>query len=358
MSIFSESDQIWMQRALTLAANSRETSPNPMVGAVVVSKEGELLGEGWHLRPGQPHAERVAIAAIRSPKLLIGATIYVTLEPCNHHGRTPPCSELLIRSGIRRVVACCTDPNPVVSGRGIATLKNAGLSVDVGLLEEKGRWLNRRFFTLHEKRRPYIILKWAQSADGYIAAFCPPNEQLATGSDRWITEEPARRLVHQWRAEEDAILVGTQTAIVDNPSLTVRLVEGRNPLRVILDRKGRVPMTHSIFDGCAPTLIVGEPRPSLPIDLFAQLSQTDDPLVIALEELRRRSMLSVIIEGGTRLLDSCLEQGLWDELRVFISPHPLKRGYPAPPLLSAPPDSRAAVGNDHLLTWFRPLRIG
>ena len=342
-----------MERALTLAARSRETSPNPMVGAVVVSKEGELLGEGWHLRAGEPHAERVAIASVKRAHLLRGATIYVTLEPCNHHGRTPPCSELLIQSGIRRVVICCTDPNPLVSGGGITALRRAGLNIDVGLLEEKGRWLNRRFFTLHQKKRPYIILKWAQSADGYISPHRSTNGQTAAESERWISGESARRLVHQWRAEEDAILVGTQTAIIDNPELTVRLIEGRNPLRVILDRSGRIPITHRIFDGSAPTLIIGASRPSLPQDLFARPSPTDDPLLAALEELQKRAILSVIIEGGSCILDSCLERSLWDEIRVFISPRSLVQGYPAPSLPIMAPASHETVGEDLLLTWYQ-----
>lgn len=340
------SDRRWMTHALSLAVRSRDTSPNPMVGAIIVGKDGSLISEGWHVRAGEPHAESRAIAAVDERESLRGATLYVTLEPCHHEGRTPPCTAQIIGSGIARVVVCCVDPNPLVSGRGIAALRDAGMTVDVGIEEARGRWINRRFMTFHEKKRPYAVLKWAQTSDGWIAPL--------DGSPRWISGEESRRRVHQWRVEEDAILVGTNTAVVDDPALTVRFAAGRNPLRVILDRTGRVPLTYQIFDGSAPTLVIGARRPELPAGLFLPLASHEDPLRTALEALHKRSVLSVIIEGGREVLTSCLTEGLWDEARVFLSPRTFAAGIPAPQLPADPPATEEFVGDDTLKVWYNP----
>lgn len=339
-------DAQWMARALSLAIRSRETSPNPMVGAVIVGADDAVIGEGWHVRAGEPHAEVCAITAVETEGLLRGATLYVTLEPCHHEGRTPPCTARIIESGISRVVVCCGDPNPVVSGRGIAALREAGITVDVGIEETQGRFLNRRFVTFHEKKRPYIVLKWAQTADNFMAH--------PDGSSRWISGEAARQLVHQWRIEEDAILVGTNTAIIDDPALTARLIAGRNPLRVILDSTGRVPLTHQLFDGSAPTLVIGARRPELPPELFVDLPPHHDPLRTALAALHERSVLSVIIEGGSQLLTSCLTEGLWDEARIFISRQTFTNGIPAPQLPFGSPAREEFFGDDTLKVWYHP----
>jgi diaminohydroxyphosphoribosylaminopyrimidine deaminase/5-amino-6-(5-phosphoribosylamino)uracil reductase len=343
-------DSSWMVRALTLATRSRETSPNPMVGALFVKDNTTVLGEGWHRKAGSPHAERNAFSEISSAELIRGSTLYVTLEPCNHFGRTPPCSELIIKSGVGRVVVCCLDPNPVVAGKSIELLRAAGIPVEVGIKEQLGRWINRRFMTFHERKRPYIILKWAQSLDGFMA---PPGE-----GSYWISTEESRKMVHEWRSQEDAILVGTNTAIIDNPALTTRLVPGKSPLRVVLDKNGRVPLSHQIFDGSASTLVVGATRDSLPRELFVEIKEGENPLYAALEELHRRSILSIIIEGGAKVLNDCLSNGLWDEVRTFTSPHKLGTkelgdGLKAPPEPIYPPSHEVVVGADILRTWYR-----
>jgi diaminohydroxyphosphoribosylaminopyrimidine deaminase/5-amino-6-(5-phosphoribosylamino)uracil reductase len=343
-------DSSWMVRALNLATRSRETSPNPMVGALFVKDNITLLGEGWHRKAGTPHAERNAFSEISSSELIRGSTLYVTLEPCNHFGRTPPCSELIIKSGVGRVVVCCLDPNPVVAGKSIELLRAAGIPVEVGIKEQLGRWINRRFMTFHERKRPYIILKWAQSLDGFMA---PPGE-----GGYWISTEESRKMVHEWRSQEDAILVGTNTAIIDNPALTTRLVPGKNPLRVVLDKNGRVPLSHQIFDGSASTLVVGATRDSLPRELFVEIKEEKNPLRATLEELHRRSVLSIIIEGGAKVLNDCLDTGLWDEVRTFTSPHKLATkelggGLKAPPEPTHSPSQEVVVGGDMLRTWYR-----
>lgn len=338
-------DASWMLKALSLANRSAETSPNPRVGAVFVRDESIVLGEGWHVRAGSPHAERQAWSSLSSPHEARGSTLYVTLEPCNHFGRTPPCTELIIQAGVGRVVVSCTDPNPMIAGKSVALLREAGIPVDIGVKECLGRWINRRFITFHEKRRPFIILKWAQSADGFIA---PDGD-----APYWLSSPLSRELVHQWRAAEDAILVGTTTAVRDDPALTTRLVTGRNPLRVALDRCGRIPLTHRLFDRSAPTLILGEHRPELPRELFVSIPEGENPLRAALSELYRRSILSVIIEGGAGILNYCLENDLWDEVRVFVAPHKLEGGIAAPPLPNHTPSRELTVGVDTVSIWSR-----
>ena len=343
-------DSSWMVRALTLATRSRETSPNPMVGAIFVGDNQIVLGEGWHRKAGTPHAERNAFSEIISSELIRGSSLYVTLEPCNHFGRTPPCTELIINSGVGRVIVCCADPNPLVAGKSIEILRAAGIPVEVGIKEQLGRWINRRFMTFHEQKRPYIILKWAQSADGFMAS---PGE-----GRYWISSKESRQLVHEWRAQEDAILVGTDTAIIDNPALTTRLVSGKNPLRVVLDRNGRVPVSHQLFDSSAPTLVIGATRDSLPSELFVPIKKEENPLRAALTELHRRSVLSIIIEGGAKVLNDCLSTGLWDEVRTFTSPHKFGiqkfgGGLKAPPEPSYSPNHEVVVGEDALRTWYR-----
>jgi diaminohydroxyphosphoribosylaminopyrimidine deaminase/5-amino-6-(5-phosphoribosylamino)uracil reductase len=244
-------DELYMMRCLQLAAMAEgQTSPNPMVGAVIVY-DGKIIGEGYHHRAGEPHAEPNAIASVRDEALLKEATMYVSLEPCSHWGKTPPCADLIVRKGLKRVVIATLDPNPKVAGRGVKILQDAGIEVTVGVMEKEARWLNRRFMTVQEKRRPYVILKWAETADGIIDV-C--RKEKGSGPIK-ISNSVTKTLNHQVRVEEDAIMVATKTALLDDPHLTVTKWTGKNPVRVLLDRTLRVPADYRIFDGAAKTIV-------------------------------------------------------------------------------------------------------
>lgn len=237
----------FMRRALELAEWGRGyVSPNPLVGCVIVH-EDRIIGEGWHREYGGPHAEVNAVNSVENQALLSESTVYVTLEPCAHWGKTPPCANLLVEKKVKKVVIAATDSNPLVGGRGIEILKNAGIEVETGILEKDARWQNRRFFTQIEKQRPYVILKWAQTQDGFVA-----KENF---DSKWISNSHSRQLVHKWRAEEDAILVGKNTAAYDNPRLDVRDWVGKNPIRVVLDSKLELSSELNLFDQSIPTLV-------------------------------------------------------------------------------------------------------
>jgi diaminohydroxyphosphoribosylaminopyrimidine deaminase / 5-amino-6-(5-phosphoribosylamino)uracil reductase len=316
-------DEQYMMRALELAALGRgQVSPNPMVGCVIVHND-RIAGEGWHRRYGDWHAEVNAVNAVEHPSVLSEATAYVTLEPCSHFGKTPPCSDLLIRHRLKRVVICNLDSNPLVSGRGIAKLQEAGIEVETGILEGQGRALNSRFFTYVEKKRPYVILKWAETADGFIAR--------TNYDSKWISHPLSRKLVHQWRAEEDAILVGTRTALYDNPQLNVRDWSGRDPVRVVLDKQLQIPSFHHLFDQSQATicfnLLKNEKSGSIE---YVQLEQSRDLIKPMLEALYQRKVQSVIVEGGSQLLQAFIEQQLWDEIRLFRSRAIFSDGIAAP----------------------------
>ncbi|VXD19173.1 Diaminohydroxyphosphoribosylaminopyrimidine deaminase / 5-amino-6-(5-phosphoribosylamino)uracil reductase [Marinoscillum sp. 108] len=310
-----------MQRALELARlGLGNVSPNPMVGCVIV-KDDKIIGEGYHEQYGGPHAEVNAVQAVKDQSLLAQSTAYVTLEPCSHFGKTPPCADLLVRHQVKRVVICNEDPNPLVAGQGIERLRNAGIEVEIGLLREEGRVLNRRFFTAFEKKRPYVILKWAQTADGFVAR--------ENYDSKWISNTYSRQLVHKWRAEEDAILVGTNTARYDNPSLTTRDWKGKNPVRFFIDRTLLLNKGMHLMDGTVPTYCFtegeGENRQNL---TFIQQEQIAPEAILAsISELKIQSL---IMEGGSGLLNSFIERGLWDEARVFIAPHTFGKGIAAP----------------------------
>ena len=310
-----------MQRALELARlGLGNVSPNPMVGCVIV-KDDKIIGEGYHEQYGGPHAEVNAVQAVKDQSLLPQSTAYVTLEPCSHFGKTPPCADLLVRHQVKRVVICNEDPNPLVAGQGIERLRNAGIEVEIGLLREEGRVLNRRFFTAFEKKRPYVILKWAETADGFVAR--------ENYDSKWISNTYSRQLVHKWRAEEDAILVGTNTARYDNPSLTTRNWKGKNPVRFFIDRTLELDKGMHLMDGTVPTYCFtegeGENRQNL---TFIQQEQiVPEAILASISELKIQSL---IIEGGSGLLNSFIERGLWDEARVFIAPHTFGKGIAAP----------------------------
>lgn len=336
-----------MQRALELATLGRgQVSPNPMVGCVIVH-DGRIIGEGWHQRYGEAHAERNAVFSVRPDDtyLLPESTAYVTLEPCSHYGKQPPCADLLIEKRIGRVVCCNDDPNPLVAGQGFAKLRAAGIDVETGILAEQGRELNARFFTYIEQKRPYVILKWAETSDGFIAG--------EDGRPVKISGDLSHRLVHRWRSEEDAIMVGTNTARTDNPRLNVRLVPGRNPTRIVIDKQLQLAKELNLFDNSQPTLGYNFIRTeTVGQTSYIQLRADKPFLPQLLGDLRQRNIQSVIVEGGTRLLQSFLETGFWDEMRVFRSPRMLGNGVKAP-AVRGKLVSRERVGEDEL-TFYRP----
>ncbi|MEQ9304007.1 MAG: bifunctional diaminohydroxyphosphoribosylaminopyrimidine deaminase/5-amino-6-(5-phosphoribosylamino)uracil reductase RibD, partial [Marinoscillum sp.] len=295
-------------------------SPNPIVGCVIVH-EGKIIGEGYHRQFGGPHAEVHAVEAVLDKDLLRESTVYVTLEPCSHFGKTPPCADLLVSYKVKKVVICNVDPNPMVSGRGIDKLRTAGTEVVVGLLQEEGLEVNKRFFTAVIKKRPYIILKWAQTADGFVA-----RENF---DSKWISNQYSRQLVHKWRSEEDAILVGKNTAQYDNPSLTTRDWHGRNPIRVVIDRNMELNADLHLFDGSTETICFTEQNSVDMQNLHFVCQEEITPLSV-LAELHHRDIQSVIIEGGSNTLQRFIDANLWDEARVFISTNTFGRGINAP----------------------------
>jgi diaminohydroxyphosphoribosylaminopyrimidine deaminase/5-amino-6-(5-phosphoribosylamino)uracil reductase len=317
-------DEFFMQRCLDLAKKGLgKTYPNPMVGSVVVYKDA-IIGEGWHQKAGTPHAEVNAIASVKDKSLLKHATLYVNLEPCNHFGKTPPCSNLIVEHNIPRVVIGCIDPFEQVNGSGINTLEKAGIEVKQGVLKEAAQELNKRFFTFHQKKRPYIILKWAQSQDGFIA---PLAETRTKKAPVFLSSKEDQILVHQWRTEEAAILIGAQTAQEDNPQLTARWVEGNHPARIVLDPKKRLAKTLRVFDQRAPShqlshQLLGEKSSSSPTAY----------LNAVLDYLYKNKYQSVIVEGGKTTLQHFIDQDLWDEARIFSASVTLEKGIKAPHL--------------------------
>ncbi|MCD6355334.1 MAG: bifunctional diaminohydroxyphosphoribosylaminopyrimidine deaminase/5-amino-6-(5-phosphoribosylamino)uracil reductase RibD [Prolixibacteraceae bacterium] len=306
----------YMQRCLDLARlGLGSVAPNPLVGCVIVHNN-KIIGEGFHQKYGQPHAEVNAIKSVKNTELLQNSTLYVTLEPCAHHGKTPPCSDLIVEKKIRKVVIGTVDPFAKVAGKGIEKLKKGGIEVELGVLEKECRQINRRFFTFHEKQRPYIILKWAQTLDGFLDV---DRTEKDFGEPTWITGDLALRLVHKIRSGEESILVGTNTAQKDNPSLTVRHWKGRNPLRVVVDKNLRLQKKLHLFDQSAKTVVFtalqNENRENLS---FSKIDFNQNIIPQILNELVRREILSVIVEGGKQLLESFIEAGMWDEAHIFF----------------------------------------
>jgi diaminohydroxyphosphoribosylaminopyrimidine deaminase/5-amino-6-(5-phosphoribosylamino)uracil reductase len=337
----------YMQRCLELAELGLGTvSPNPMVGAVVVHDD-KIIGEGYHHKYGEAHAEVNAINQVISKfdnaaELLEQSTIYVSLEPCAHYGKTPPCADLIIKHRIPKVVVGCRDPFAQVNGKGIEKLKDAGIEVLTGILEKECQWLNRRFFTRVQKHRPYIILKWAQTADGF---FAPENS-----TQHWITGIEARKLVHQWRSEEDAVLVGKNTAAIDNPQLNVRYASGKSPKRVVIDRRLELDNNLNLFDQTVETLIFNEVKTDI-IGKNKYISLEDFDRYVPqyiLYQLYLQDIQSVIIEGGAFTLNAFITAGLWDEARIFTGTTNLKEGIKAP-FISGEITGEFLTGNDKLL---------
>lgn len=322
-----QNDELYMRRCLQLARQAEgETAPNPMVGAVLVC-DGAIVGEGYHHRCGLPHAEVNAIASVANPDLLAKSTLYVNLEPCSHYGKTPPCAKLIIDKRIPRVVVGMGDPNAKVNGRGIAMLREAGIEVTEHVLEAECRWLNRRFVTFHTEKRPYVLLKWAQTADGFIDRI---RENAGTPPLR-ISNEVTKTLNHQIRSVESAILVGTNTVLLDNPHLTSRKWSAKNPVRLAIDRQRRIPSGYKILDDTTKTVIFTDENAEIGQNTsLAKIDFSRDIVPQILDYLYRNEMQSVIVEGGRRLLQAFIDDGLWDEARIETSPITIGSGVEAP----------------------------
>jgi diaminohydroxyphosphoribosylaminopyrimidine deaminase/5-amino-6-(5-phosphoribosylamino)uracil reductase len=334
----------YISRCIALAKNGLGTTyPNPMVGSVIVY-EGKIIGEGWHKKAGGPHAEVNAVNSVQDKSLLKKATIYVSLEPCSHFGKTPPCCDLIIKNKIPNVVIGTVDPNIMVAGNGIKKLIEAGVHVTVGILEDECNELNKRFFTFHQKKRPYIILKWAQSQDGFIA----PLEKLEK-KPVWITNTYSRQLVHKWRTEEQAILVGTQTVIDDNPKLNSRDWQGNNPVRIILDQNNRIPKGNAVFDNQIKTIVFTNSKNTFSEEntTFEVIDFKQNIAEQIADSLYNHNIQSVIIEGGFRTLQTFIDADLWDEARIFRGQTTLGKGIQAP-LLPKTNSEKNLIDKDEL----------
>jgi diaminohydroxyphosphoribosylaminopyrimidine deaminase / 5-amino-6-(5-phosphoribosylamino)uracil reductase len=316
----------YMHRCIDLAQNGLGTTyPNPLVGSVIVCND-KIIGEGWHRKAGEPHAEVNAINSVKDPTLLDRSTIYVSLEPCSHFGKTPPCCDLIIEKKIPNIVIGTVDPFAKVSGNGIQRLKDAGRNVMVGVLEKKCQELNKRFFTFHIQKRPYIILKWAESRDGFIAP-----KTKSSIEPFWISNVYSRQLVHKWRTKEQAILVGTQTVLDDNPSLDARHWRGQNPMRIVLDQNGKINLNASIYDGKLKTIIFTEEKKAAIDQCIFENVIFDNRLVFrVIERLHHLNIQSVIVEGGRQTIQSFIDADLWDEARFFKTKLTLNEGTKAP----------------------------
>ena len=312
-----------MRRCLELASKGLENvSPNPMVGSVIVY-ENKIIGEGYHMEYGKEHAEVNAIASVKDKSLLKDSTLYVNLEPCAHFGKTPPCSNLIIENKIPKVVIGCVDTFSDVNGKGIIKMEKSGIEVNIGVLEKESQELNKRFFTFHEKKRPYIILKWAESKDGFIA----PKDQT---TPFWMTSYDSKKLVHQFRAEEDAILVGRVTAEKDNPSLTVREIEGKNPTRVVIDKEMKLSKKLRLFNNEAKTIIFNTQKTKIINSNYYIKIVLKDLINNILRELYKQNIQSLIIEGGAKTLQSFIDKNQWDEARIFTANVTLVEGVKSP----------------------------
>jgi len=336
-------DEKYMQRALQLAENGRgKVSPNPMVGCVIVHN-GNIIGEGYHAKYGEAHAEVSAVNSVKNQNFLSQSTVYVTLEPCSHFGKTPPCADLLIAKKVKRVVAAIADPNPKVAGSGLGKIREAGIETEVGICELESSRLNRRFFTNQNKKRPYIILKWAESEDGFIA-----RENFES---KWISSEWSRQLVHKWRTEEDAILVGKNSVLYDNPELTARNWKGKNPIRIMIDPDLNIPNHFHLFDQQSKSLIYNTKMDKVVGDnewIKIERINLESEL---LHDLYSRNISSVIIEGGSYTLQNFINKNFWDEARVFKSSTKFTRGIRAP-ILNTISDLTQNIMNDKLTIYY------
>ncbi|HET8860353.1 bifunctional diaminohydroxyphosphoribosylaminopyrimidine deaminase/5-amino-6-(5-phosphoribosylamino)uracil reductase RibD [Marivirga sp.] len=319
LSVMRKVDQLFMQRALQLAGYGKPSvTPNPMVGCVIVH-EGKIIGEGWHQKAGEPHAEVLAIRSVKNQGLLKSSIAYVTLEPCAHYGKTPPCAELLVQKEIKKVVIGAVDSNPLVAGKGIEILKNAGIKVESGVLEQECLAQNKPFFTFMQKNRPYIILKWAQTADGFIAR--------DNFNSKWISNTLSRQLVHKWRTEIDAILIGKNTAKYDNPTLTARDWPGKNPIRFVIDHQLALDKDLNVFDGQQKTIVFHSKAEQIKRQGLEMIElEEEDFLTDMIKYLHQKKIQSVLVEGGAQTIQSFINAGLWDEARIFTAPIIFEKG--------------------------------
>jgi len=337
----------YIKRCIQLAKNGKGTSyPNPMVGSVIVYND-TIIGEGWHKKAGESHAEVIAINSVKDKSLLKKATIYVSLEPCSHYGKTPPCANLIVESGIKKVVIGIIDSNSKVSGRGILHLQKNGCDVIVGVLQQECFDLNRRFFTFHTKKRPFIILKWAETKDGFLDK---NRGEKNDKSPNWISNPYSQQFVHKMRAEEQAILVGTNTALIDNPSLTVRSWVGENPIRIVLDRVSKIPTNYNLLSDGIKTIVFSEVKHSVDSFgnvIFERIDFSKNVPEQICEVLYKYEIQSVIIEGGSQTLQSFINANLWDEAFVFVGTTNFKDGLKAPEIKKVPIEIRK-ISNDTL----------
>lgn len=336
-------DEIYIERCLQLAQKGKGfVAPNPLVGAVLVY-DGKIIGEGWHERYGENHAEVNCINAIKNEDkhLIPESMMYINLEPCAHQGKTPSCAKKLVNEKIKRVIVCNDDPFEKVSGRGFAILKENNIDYKSGILSKKGLWVNRRFFCFHQHKRPYIILKWAQTQQGFFA----PQD----GSRLQISNKHSKQLVHKWRTEEAAILVGTNTAMNDDPQLTARLWRGKQPLRIVIDRTLKLVNTLNVFNNETETWIINEVKENNEGNVkYVKLDFDENILEQILQRLHDANILSLIVEGGATLLNSFIKKELWDEARIFITPNLLNDGIIAPQIKNANHVMSATIETDEL----------
>lgn len=340
--------EYFMQRAIELSQQGLgHVAPNPLVGCVIVYNS-QIIAEGYHYQYGGPHAEIVAMNRVKDKQILSKATMYVTLEPCSHYGKTPPCADAIINAGIPQVVIASIDPNPLIAGNGIHKLKKAGVDVLMGIGIDTYRFVNRRFFTFFEKKRPYIILKWAETIDKFIDI----ERNTHHPEIHWISNSFNRLLVHQWRSQESAILIGDNTVIKDNPQLTNRMWPGKNPIRVILNFNHQLPDNAMVFDGASKTLVFTNKHP------FRQypnaetiIIEQENVLPVIMQELYKRNIQSVIVEGGFYTLNQFIHLNLWDEARVITGNKYFFKGVPSPEL-SLKPSETYFVDKDILQIYF------
>ncbi|MEY3084328.1 MAG: riboflavin biosynthesis protein RibD [Bacteroidota bacterium] len=336
-----------MKRALSLAKlGLGKVAPNPMVGCVIVCND-KIIGEGYHKVFGGPHAEVNAIQQVKDQSLLTESTAFVTLEPCAHFGKTPPCADLLIKSGVKKVVIGTRDSNPIVAGKGIEKLQKAGIEVVENIMEKECRELNRRFFTFHEKSRPYVILKWAQTLDGYLDKQRSPDEI----GINWISGPETKSLVHKWRSEEQAILVGRNTIMNDNPSLTVRDYSGKNPIRVVIDSQLTIGNIKNVFSDDAETLVFNRIKNEKQATIeWIKIQETSTDNI--LKELFKRGIQSILVEGGSRTLQYFIIDNVWDEARIIVGDLQFGAGIKAP-IINKLPNDTYLFGDDRIYTFLR-----
>jgi len=335
----------YISRCLQLAElGAGYVAPNPMVGAVLVCDD-KIIGEGYHRHYGEAHAEPNAINSVKNTDLLKQSTLYVNLEPCSHYGKTPPCADLIVSSGIPRVVIGTLDPNPKVAGRGVEILRKVGVEVVVGVLEAECRELNKRFFIFQKQKRPYVLLKWAQTQDGFMDRV----RTTVTEPPLQISNSITRQLTHKMRSENQSILVGANTVLLDNPSLTVRNWSGKSPIRIGIDRQRRIPDDFHLLDGSIPTLIFTEKDEVDKLHVeFVKIDFGTNSVETILNEIYKRNIHSVLVEGGPTILNSFIESGLWDEANIEIAPLRIVEGMAAPVLQLQPISRQNFEGHDWL----------